>query len=180
MVDGGKNPSGLGRWAWIRMLGKEGHYVRFISAYDPCDSGGSGLVYQQHSCAFTDKRLPRTAILEDLAALMTVWKALGDHLILGMDANEDVRQGEVHRLLDPVGLREVILDLHKDLSPPATQNRNQKREPIDGLWATSGITITRGGYLGFGEGCPSDHCLLWFDACFFRWPWANALPIWLH
>ena len=148
------------------MLGKEGHYVRFISAYRPCDLGGSGSVSQQHSRSFKDKRLPRTAILEDLAASMTAWKALGNHLILGMDANEDIRQGKVHRLLDPVGLREVILDLHKDLSPPATQNCNQKREPIDGLWATSGSTITRGGYLAFGEGCPLDHRLLWFDACF--------------
>ena len=78
------------------MLGMEGHYVRFISAYRPCNLGGSSSVSQQHSRSFNDKRHPRTAILEDLAASMTVWKALGDHLILGMDANEDVRQGEVH------------------------------------------------------------------------------------
>ena len=52
--------------------------------------------------------LPRTAIIEDLVAAMTVWKALGDHLILGMDVNKDVRHGEIHKLLDPVGLREVI------------------------------------------------------------------------
>jgi hypothetical protein len=33
---------------------------------------------------------PRTAILEDLVQLMTKWKSLGDHIIFGMDANEDV------------------------------------------------------------------------------------------
>jgi hypothetical protein len=97
---------------------------------------------------------------------MTQWKLLGDHLVLGMDANEDVRQGEVHDMLSSIGLREVILELHNDQSPPATYNRNQSREPINGIWATRGITITRGGYLAFGEGCPSDHRVLWFDASY--------------
>ncbi len=165
MIERGKDPSGLGRWVWMRMLGREGHYVRFVSAYRPCSSGGASSVFQQHNRVL-DNRNPRTAILEDLVSAMTEWKTLGDHLILGMDANEDIRHGEVHTLLAEVGLREVILDHHSDLSPPATQNRNQRREPIDGIWATSGITISRGGYLGFGEGCPSDHRVLWFDASF--------------
>ena len=59
-----------------------------------------------------------------------------------------------------------MLDHHSDLSPPATQNFDQGQEPIDGIWATSGITISRGGYLGFGKGCPSDHRVLWFYASF--------------
>jgi hypothetical protein len=60
-------------------------------------------------------------------------------------------------------MQEVILELHSDVSPPATYNRNNQRQPIDGLWATPGITILRGGYLAFGDGCPSDHRGLWFD-----------------
>jgi hypothetical protein len=51
-------------------------------------------------------------------------------------------------------------------APPATYNRNQSREPIDDIWATRGITITRSGYLAFSEGCPSDHRVLWFDASY--------------
>jgi hypothetical protein len=129
-----------------------------------------------------DLRNPRTAILEDLVQAMNTWKQLGDHVILGMDANEDVRRSETDEILGQAGLREIILELHNDQSPPATHNRNNKREPIDGFWATRGITITKGGYLvAFGEECPSDHHALWFEASYSvalvkdqpKWPYYN-------
>jgi hypothetical protein len=162
----GKDSSGLGRWVWIRLTGKEGHHVRILTLYRPCESGGASTVFQQHSRGLTakdDLRNPRTAILKDVLLLVDTWKELGDHVIIGMDANEDVRKGETNDLFSAAGFREVILDLHNDLSPPATYNRNTKRQPIDGFWATTGISITRGGYLAFGEGCPSDHRVIWFD-----------------
>jgi hypothetical protein len=166
MTSRGKDPSDMGRWVWMRMQGKEGHYVRFITAYRPCLSGGTSSVFQQQSRALTTNCNPRTVLLEDLTAAMIKWKALGDHIILGMDANEDVCQGEIRKFLAPLGLREIILELHHDLSPPATQNRNTSREPIDGMWASRGISISRGGYLAFGDSCPSDHRSLWFDASY--------------
>ena len=169
ITDRGKDPSGLGRWVWIRLTGKEGHNVRILTLYRPCESGGATGVFQQHARGMSihgDNRNPRSAILEDVLQLVATWKALGDHVIIGMDANEDVRKGEVHTLFHQAGLTEVILDLHHDLSPPATYNRNTNRQPIDGIWATSGISITRGGYLAFGDGCPSDHRVLWFDISF--------------
>ena len=169
IVKRGKDPSGMGRWAWIRSAGKEGHYVRYVSAYRPCESGGAGSVFHQHSRALGKKddfRNPRTAMLEDLSTAIAEWKREGDHIVLGMDANEDVRGGEVDLFMKQVSMREVILELHRDSSPPATYNRNNRRQPIDGLWATPGITISRGGYLAFGEGIPSDHRGLWFDVEF--------------
>ncbi len=36
IIDRGKDPSGMGRWVWMRMEGKEGHHVRFVTAYRPC------------------------------------------------------------------------------------------------------------------------------------------------
>ena len=169
ITERGKDPSGLGRWAWIRMTGKEGHNVRFVTVYRPCQSGGASTVFQQHARGLAlkdDFRNPRTAILEDLLHQIDTWKAMGDHVIIGMDANEDVRQGEVNDLLSAAGFRELILDLHSDESPPATHNRNTQRQPIDGLWATCGIIISKGGYLAFGDGAPSDHRLLWFEITF--------------
>ena len=169
ITDRGKDQSGLGRWVWIRLTGKEDHHVRIMTLYRPCQSGGASTVFQQHARGLTakgDMRNPRTAILMDALLLVDSWKELGDHVIIGMDANEDVRKGEVHDLFSAAGFREVILDLHNDLSPPATYNRNTQRQPIDGFWATSGISITRGGYLAFGEGCPSDHRAIWFDISF--------------
>jgi hypothetical protein len=88
----GKDPSGMGRWVWMRMEGKEGHHIRFITAYHPCQSGGASSVFQQHSAPRAmavqhDFRNPRTAILEDLAKVIQEWKMVGDHVVLGMDAN---------------------------------------------------------------------------------------------
>jgi hypothetical protein len=91
---------------------------------------------------------------------------MGDHVILAMDANEDIRLGEINGTLNRAGLREIITDLHQDKSPPATYNRNTQRQPIDGIWATSGITPMSAGYLALGAGCPSDHRGLFFDTTY--------------
>jgi hypothetical protein len=66
----GKDPTGMGRWVWMRMEGKANLRVRLVTAYRPCKSGGASTVFQQHSRALAKKgdfRNPRTAILEDLA-----------------------------------------------------------------------------------------------------------------
>ena len=102
-------------------------------------------------------------MLEDLTTAITKWKAAGDHIIIGMDANEDVRQGTVHDMFAALGLLEAILDKHKDKSPPATQNRNTKRQPIDGIWVSSSLQISSGGYLPFVYACTSDHLMLMIE-----------------
>jgi hypothetical protein len=53
-----------------------------------------------------------------------------------MEANEDVRYGSIDLAFKGLGLREAILDKHSDKSPPATQNRNTNRQPIDGIWTS--------------------------------------------
>jgi hypothetical protein len=113
-----------------------------------------------------DFRNSRTTILEDLTISLTEWKLEGYHVILCMDANKDVREGEVYVFMQKLSMREVILELHLESSPPATYNRNNQRQPIDGLWATPGINISQGGYLACGDGCLLDHRGLWFKVEF--------------
>jgi hypothetical protein len=48
IVKRGKDSSGMGRWTWIHSAGKEGHHVRYVTAYCPCESGDAGSVFQQH------------------------------------------------------------------------------------------------------------------------------------
>jgi hypothetical protein len=91
------------------------------------------------------------------------WKSKGDQVIIGMDANEDVRGGDTARIFAEMDMREVILEAHHDKSPPATCDKNTNREPIDGIFATPGIRIVAGGYSAFNSGCPSDHRYLWID-----------------
>ena len=166
IISTGKDPTNLGRWTWIRIQGKEGHTVRIATAYRPWESPGAGTVFHQQArglSAKADHRNPRDAMMEDLEKAIKEWKAEGDHIILGMDANEDVRDGSVHSILAGLGLREAILDKHSDKSPPATHNRNTKRQPIDGIWISASLNISAGGYLPFGDACPSDHRMIWIE-----------------
>jgi hypothetical protein len=63
----------------------------------------------------------------------------GDQLIIGIDANEDVRTGATAEFFQTLGLRDAILDKHSQSSPPATHNRNNQRQPSDGLFVTPGL-----------------------------------------
>jgi hypothetical protein len=156
----------LGRWVWIHLQGKEGHTIRLATAYRPCESPGASTVFHQQARGLSvnnDHRNPRDAILEDLAESIVQWQAAGDHIIVDMDANEDIRNGEVNATFSRLGLKEAILDRHKDKSPPATQNCNTNRQPIDGLWVSGCIHISAGGYLPFGDACPSDHLMIWIE-----------------
>jgi hypothetical protein len=166
IISQGRDPTNLGRWVWIRIQGKEGHTVRIATAYRPWESPGASTVFHQQARGLSntgDHRNPRDALMEDLAQAITVWKEAGDHIIIGMDANEDVRSGIVDTVFSSLGLREAILSLHKDKSPPATQNRNTKRQPIDGIWISACLSISAGGYLPFGDACPSDHRMIWVE-----------------
>jgi hypothetical protein len=91
----------------------------------------------------------------------TEWMDEGDQLIIGIDANKDVRTGATAEFFQTLGLRDAILDKHSQSSPPATHNRNNQQQPIDGLFVTPGLRAVAAGYSAFGAGCPSDHRVLW-------------------
>jgi hypothetical protein len=96
VVSQGSDPTGLGRWAWLRLEGKDGHHLRLASAYRPVDSIGPGTVYAQHERYFASQYRdvdPRQAFYDDLFDEVQKWKALGDHIVVGLDANDDVRYG---------------------------------------------------------------------------------------
>jgi hypothetical protein len=69
-------------------------------AYCPCESPGASTVFHQQArglSAHDDQRNPRDAMLEDLAEAIAQWQAAGDHIIAGMDANEDVLRRRLPR-----------------------------------------------------------------------------------
>jgi hypothetical protein len=166
IIEQGRDESGLGRWAWLLLQGRRGVKIRVISVYRPCDSNGPESVNQQHQRFLTKKRRleePREALYVDLYDEVSAWIEAGDQIIIGIDANEDVRTGRTDEFFRAFGMKEAILTRHQERSPPATNNRNNSREPIDGLWVTPGLKAVAAGYEAFGEGCPSDHRALWAD-----------------
>ena len=90
---------------------------------------------------------PREAVLEDLGTKITEWRNNGEHIILQMDANEDVRSGNLQNMLRELGMQEAILKLHIDSQPPKTCRSNTRREPINGIFTTPGIKPSAGATL---------------------------------
>ena len=90
--------------------------MRIVTVYRPCDSTGPESVNQQHQRYLTKhKRVeePRAALYKDLFEEITNWKLQGNHIILGIDANEDIRTGATADFFRAAGLKEAILERHK-------------------------------------------------------------------
>ena len=159
----GRDETGLGQWAWLKLQGRQGVTIIAVTVYRPCDSPGPSTVNQQHRRYFAkQKRIeePREALYTDLFTEITKWKLEGSQIILGIDANEDIRTGSTADFFRAAGMKEAIIDRHQELSPPATHNRNQSRQPIDGIWVTPGLTAVAAGYEAFGKGCPMGRFFL--------------------
>ena len=106
----GSDPTGLGRWAYIRIRGKKirtdnrahrhtpapsfSHDLVVIAAYRPNPPGtGESTVWAQHRVYFNSigRRVdPREAFVDDLSKEIVKWRNSGCEVILGLDANEDL------------------------------------------------------------------------------------------
>ena len=94
------------------------------------------------------------------------WLAEGEHIIVGLDMNDDARTCPTTNMFRSLGLRDLILGMHSHQTPTETNVRNSKGTPIDGLFATPGITPAKGGYMQYGQVMDSDHRTLWVDIPF--------------
>lgn len=96
----GMDTSGLGRWSWLK-LGTGLNVTRVISAYLPQKPGRNArgrTVWEQQSRYFEargDMRYPSTIFVEDLLCLLQQWIQNGEHILLAMDANQDVYKGHL-------------------------------------------------------------------------------------
>ena len=103
VLNKGEDPHRLGRWAWMLIQGRHGHHTRMVSAYRPNKSlTTAGTVYRQQLRHWRDKNIfecPIKLFEEHLEEEIKGWMLLGDHLMIGIDANEDVRTGTVATMM---------------------------------------------------------------------------------
>ena len=107
----GSDKTGLGRWSWVSLHGGS-TTTRIISAYlprRPNKHSKGRTVWEQHSRYFEgrgDMRYPATIFIEDLLRLIKPWITSGDHVILAIDANQDVYSGKLARELatEPINM----------------------------------------------------------------------------
>jgi len=91
----GHDPTGLGQFCWTTYQGKDQLLLRVVAGYRPCkNSNGHLSVLQQHWRFFDQqpeqREHPRTTFWTDLQPQLQEWTAQGDHIIMGLDANEDI------------------------------------------------------------------------------------------
>ena len=165
----GRDPSGLGRWTWMQFRGRDKQELVVVSVYRPCnpndDKGVSvRATYRQHKDLFGNigrLECPRNALFTDLKIQIKKWIEGGQHLVIAMDANEDIRLPGINSFFENNGLKEAILNRHPN--QPAVATRFPGSKPIDGVWVSRGIEIQAAGYTPFMESQQFDHRIAWID-----------------
>jgi len=160
----GDDPTGLGRWSWIRLTGKGHQTTQFVALYCTCYSDGPLSTYQQHchGLAKLDRNdCPREAILSDLASEVRSWQDAGEAIIILTDFNKDIRKLWIKEFFEELNLIEALTAITA-LPPTATHNRGSNT--IDGIYVLPDLlpSIT-GGYSAFDTVLPSNHRALWID-----------------
>ena len=91
VIGKGKDSTGLGRWTWTRLRGKE-RAVTMLSAYRPCKPSTAGIqtVYEQHARVLPLTQEPRSQFLLDLRKSIGQIQANGDVIFFGMDVNDPI------------------------------------------------------------------------------------------
>ena len=67
----------------------------------------------------------------------------GNNVVLGMDANDNVRDGKVIKTLMEIGIFEAVVSNHGDESVPAAYATNKQQKLIDSIWTSPGLTMLR-------------------------------------
>ena len=145
----------------------------FVSAYNPCYSPkGLKTVWRQQARYFKREETignpdAQALFICDLVKFLGDLRDEGNNVVLGMDANDDVRDGELTKALWEVGIFEAVVSNHKEKSVPATCAKNTQQKPIDSIWTSPGLTVLRCGFLPFHDrkGFQSDHRMVWSDIC---------------
>jgi hypothetical protein len=145
--ESGRDETGLGRWVVITLSGAEGFTTRIVCGYNPCGNGriDSGTVYAQHKRYYMMRGCvdcPRIKFRQDLIEVLTRWRSQGDRLVVCLDANEDIYKKSIGKALtdlNGLAMKEVV-GVYTGKKVGATYFRGSK--PIDGVWATSDVTVT--------------------------------------
>jgi len=160
----GNDKTGLGRWCWARLRGKNNRQLRLVSVYRPCPANGPLSTYQQqirHWSAQNIDCCPREKLLADLKEEVALWQAEGDQVIILADMNDDVNAAAIQHFCEELHLVEAISTLHGPAQKPTHQ---RGRQAIDGIYMSRSLLQgARGGFLQFGDVMGSDHRAVWVD-----------------
>ncbi len=137
-------------------------------------SDGPLTVFAQHNAYFNstgNPRCPRKAFLQDLCQDIRHFLEAGDTIILMLDGNTNMHQGDLRLALESCSLKEAILNKH-GVNGPATFQRNNTRTPIDGIWVSPNVEVKACRYFAYDSVfINTDHRCLWADIFFCQCIW---------
>jgi len=101
-----------------------------------------------------------------LVEQLTEFIEAGDHIILMLDGNSNMKNSDLSLALREIDMTEAILRRH-GLQGQGTRKRNSTSTPIDGIWVTPGINVVKAGYFDSYEVVMNtDHRCVWIDVHF--------------
>jgi hypothetical protein len=165
VVESGVNPSGLGRWSWLK-VGSGDKRTRIVMAYQLSGSKSTNsagtTVREQHKRYFEARgnlRSTRTIFFEQLIAQLIVWKHTNSNIVLLADFNENVYSGRFSKCLlqQDLMLSEQCLQCTGIHIPPTFRDGTI---PIDAIFATAGIECVNAYILPHKGGMGDHRCLL--------------------
>ncbi len=149
-------------------LNGDGVTMRVVCGYNLSfnKNPDSSTTYQQHRCFFItwkkDLTCPCTKFWEDLVGQLKQWREDGNQLIVFHDANKNIYKksiGKVSTDVKGLAMKEVVREFTRQPVGP-TFVRGSK--PIDGVWATSDITVSNACIMPAGYSI-GDHCMFVID-----------------
>lgn len=159
---------GLGHWSYMRFVGDNDCSTIVLCGYNPCSNNRKELsISYQQQCRYLiqqEKSLacPRRWFWEDLMSLLKKWQSEGHELVICLNANENIFSKKLGKAMtDPEGLNLTeVVRIFADRPLGATYFRGC--HPIDGVWASSGLSVVNASVMlvGFGVGC---HHLFFID-----------------
>ena len=168
----GQDPSGLGRWMLITIIGKNNNRTLIFTICYPCNSniesvGGSTTIKKQWILLQEQKRDEHLHIvaIKSIIKIIKTFQQDGQKIIITFDGNEPFTQekGDIASLCRECQLYYPLHYLHGEKFEEKSYIRGKLR--IDFIFYTQKImqTIKDGGMTVFNDNTYSDHRRLWID-----------------
>ena len=166
VIESGSDP--LGRWAWQKVIGKDGKIIQIISAYRVSQTSmpGPTTAYTQQYKMLQDMDHsdphPKNQFIIDLTHHLGKAKTNKEEIILALDANEEILQdgvpGPTHSittLKDSANLTDVFSFQHDNVGD--TSRRSTKK--IDHVLISPSLlkAVKHSGFLPWNQIMESDH-----------------------
>ena len=169
----GKDPSGMGRWSYMVLEGKNGKELLVITAYRVSQVSmpqhGEGTTYhQEHMIMSKTGNInpnPRKQFILDMIKFIQDHQGRGREILLVLDANKEVgkKSQGITALVQECSLYDILATSHPDQQTPVTFDRGSKTINYTLGSQRCKEAIPRAGVIPFYHRIQADHRAIYVD-----------------